>query len=369
MTGKEIRFAARPRGWPTTETFEPATVDLPSPGEGEVLVRNRFMSVDPYMRGRMNDVKSYVPPFQVGKALEGAAIGEVVESRAPGLKAGDIVTSMKGWRDCFVAPAKELRLVDAPVEPLSAHLGVLGITGFTAWIGLKLVDLKPGERVFVSGAAGAVGSIAGQLAKLRGCFVVGSAGSAEKVKLLTDEFGFDAAFSYRDPAAPPPHASLATAPATSVAATPSLGTGPSTPVAAPSLGTGGIKLRLIEAAPDGIDVYFDNVGGDHLEAAMACMRDHGRIAACGSISRYNDETPAPGPRNMFLIVTRRLTLRGFIVTDWLHETKPFLAEVGPLVASGRLRARETVVEGLDQAPGAFLDLLRGGNVGKMIVKL
>jgi NADPH-dependent curcumin reductase CurA len=262
------------------------------------------------------------------------------------------------------------------VEPLSAHLGVLGITGFTAWIGLKLVDLKPGERVFVSGAAGAVGSIAGQLAKLRGCFVVGSAGSAEKVKLLTDEFGFDAAFSYRDPATPPSTASLGTNAATPVApaspgtgASPPLGTGPSTPVAAPSLGTGGIKLRLIEAAPDGIDVYFDNVGGDHLEAAMACMRDHGRIAACGSISRYNDETPAPGPRNMFLIVTRRLTLRGFIVTDWLHETKPFLDEVGPLVASGRLRARETVVEGLDQAPGAFLDLLRGGNVGKMIVKL
>jgi NADPH-dependent curcumin reductase CurA len=380
MTGKEIRFAARPRGWPTAETFEPATVDVPPPAEGDVLVRNRFMSVDPYMRGRMNDLKSYVPPFQVGKALEGAAIGEVVESRAPGLKAGDIVTSMKGWRDYFVVPAKELRLIDAPVEPLSAHLGVLGITGFTAWIGLKLVDLKPGERVFVSGAAGAVGSIAGQLAKLRGCFVVGSAGSAEKVTLVTDEFGFDAAFSYRDPSAPPPTASFGTSPANPVA-TPSLETGPSTPVAtpsletgstplaAPSLGPGGIKLRLIEAAPDGIDVYFDNVGGDHLEAAIACMRDHGRIAACGSISRYNDEAPSPGPRNMFLIVTRRLTLRGFIVTDWLHETKAFLAEVGPLVASGRLRARETIVEGLDQAPAAFLDLLRGGNVGKMIVKL
>jgi NADPH-dependent curcumin reductase CurA len=216
------------------------------------------------------------------------------------------------------------------VEPLSLHLGVLGMTGLTAWVGLNLVGVKAGDRVFVSGAAGAVGSVAGQLAKLRGCFVVGSAGSDEKVHALKDDFGFDAAINYK---------------------------------------AGDLRKQLAAAAPDGIDVYFDNVGGEHLEAALACMRDHGRIAACGAISRYNDEAPLPGPRNMFLFVTRRLTMRGFIVTDHARDMKAFAAEVAPLVRAGKLRARETVVYGLDQAPQAFLDMLRGGNVGKMIVRL
>jgi NADPH-dependent curcumin reductase CurA len=344
MTSTEIRLASRPRGWPTLENFTAATVDLPAPGDNEVLVRNLYMSVDPYMRGRMNDVKSYVPPFQVGQALEGGAVGEVLESRAPALKPGDIVTSMRGWRDHFVAPASDLRAVDPQVRPLSAYLGVLGITGLTAWVGLKLADLTAGDRVFVSAAAGAVGSVAGQLARLRGCFVVGSAGSPEKVRLLTDEFGFDAGFNYRDPAkARGDHGS--------------------------SRGVSALRAELMEAAPEGLDVYFDNVGGDHLEAALSCMRNHGRIVACGAISRYNEETPSPGPRNMFLIVTRRLTIRGFIVTDWIRETQAFLADVGPLVASGRLRVRETIVDGLEQAPQAFLDLLNGRNVGKAVVRI
>ena len=334
MRGHEIRLAGRPKGWPTADTFEHATVDLPPLEDGQVLVRNLFMSVDPYMRGRMNDVKSYVPPFQIGKALEGGAIGEVVESRSSDLAAGDVVQSMRGWRDQFVAPAAELRKVDRRVQPLSSYLGVLGMPGLTAWVGLKLVDLKATDRVFVSAAAGAVGSIAGQLAKQRGCFVVGSAGSHDKVQLLTSEFGFDAAINYKTAAA-----------------------------------EGGLRRQLAEAAPEGIDVYFDNVGGDHLEAALACMRDHGRIAACGSISRYNDETPSPGPRNMFLIVTRRLTIRGFIVVDHARELKAFLSEVAPLVHSGTIRVKETVVEGLANAPQAFIDLLRGGNTGKMVVRL
>jgi hypothetical protein len=333
MTATEIRLAARPKGWPTLETFALATVDLPPLRDGDVLVRNRFMSVDPYMRGRMNDAKSYVPPFQLGRALEGAAIGEVVESRAATLQPGDIVQSTRGWRDAFVAPAAELRKMDPGVQPLSLYLGVLGMTGLTAWVGLKLAELKPTDRVFVSGAAGAVGSVAGQLAKSRGAFVVGSAGSAEKVRVLREEFGFDAAFDYKDTA------------------------------------RGSIREQLALAAPDGIDVYFDNVGGEHLEAAMACMNEHGRIAACGAISRYNEEGTVPGPRNMFLFVTRRLTMRGFIVMDHAGEMRTFLSEVAPLVHSGRLRVRETVVNGLEQAPQAFLDMLRGGNVGKMIVKL
>jgi NADPH-dependent curcumin reductase CurA len=341
MTATEIRLASRPKGWPTLDNFETASVDLPAVTDGHVLVRNQFMSVDPYMRGRMNDRKSYVPPFELGAALQGGAIGEVVESRDESLKAGAIVQSMRGWRDAFVAPAKELREVDASVQPRSAHLGVLGMPGMTAWIGLfKIAGLQPGERVFVSGAAGAVGSIAGQLAKLHGCFVVGSAGSPDKTKLLTEEFGFDAAINYRD-----------------------------LPPARDGTAASALQRALAAAAPEGIDVYFDNVGGDHLEAAIACMRDRGRIAMCGSISRYNDEVPLPGPRNMFLIVTHRLTLRGFLVLDWGHESRAFYSEVAPLVASGRLKWRETIVEGLANAPQAFIGMMKGANVGKMVVKI
>jgi len=341
MTATEIRLASRPKGWPTLDNFEMVAVELPAVTDGHVLVRNQFMSVDPYMRGRMNDVKSYVPPFQIGAALQGGAIGEVVESRDPSLRPGAIVQSMRGWRDLFVAPAKELREVDASIQPLSAHLGVLGMPAMTAWIGLfKIAQLQPGERVFVSGAAGAVGSIAGQLAKLHGCFVVGSAGSADKVKLVTEEFGFDAAINYRD-----------------------------LPPAKDGTEASALQRALAGAAPEGIDVYFDNVGGDHLEAAMGCMRDHGRIAVCGSISRYNDEAPSAGPRNMFVVVTRRLTMRGFLVLDWGQESKAFHAEVAPLVASGRLKWRETVVNGLANAPQAFIDMLKGANVGKMVVKI
>ena len=293
-------------------------------------MRNLFLSVDPYMRGRMNDVKSYIPPFQVGKPLEGGAVGEVVESRAPGLAAGDVVTSNFGWRDRFVAPASDLRKVDATVKPLSSYLGLFGPTGLTAWAGLTLVDVKAGDRVFVSAAAGATGSVAGQLAKARGARVIGSAGTPEKVKMLVDELGFDAAFNYRD---------------------------------------GDLAKQLRKASPDGIDVYFDNVGGDHLEAAISAMRLHGRIIVCGAISNYNDEAPSPGPRNMAMMIGKRLTMKGFLVFDWFERMADFLKEVTPLVAAGKLVTRETVVEGLDRAPQAFIDLLRGANVGKMIVKL
>jgi NADPH-dependent curcumin reductase CurA len=330
MTGREIRLASRPKGWPTLENFATASVELPALADGQVLVQNLFMSVDPYMRGRMNDVKSYVPPFQLDRPLEGGAIGKVVESKVPELPAGAIVQSMAGWRDYFVAKATDLRVVDASATPLSRYLGVLGMPGQTAWVGLKLAEVKAGDVLFISGAAGAVGSIAGQIAKQRGCTVIGSAGSAEKVALLRDELGFDAAFNYRDEA---------------------------------------VVKQLAVAAPDGIDAYFDNVSGDHLEAAIACMRDHGRIAACGSISRYNDEAASAGPRNMFMIVTKRLTMRGFIVRDWAREVKAFLTEVAPLVASGQIKALETVVEGLDNAPEAFISMLKGGNVGKMVVRL
>jgi NADPH-dependent curcumin reductase CurA len=330
VTSGEVRLASRPQGWPTLDNFSVLRVDVPPPADGEVLVRNLFMSVDPYMRGRMNDVKSYTPPFQIGQPLDGHAVGEVVESRDTAFSAGDIVTSMRGWRQYFVAPARDLRAVDRRVQPLSVYLGLLGMPGMTAWVGLNLGAVKAGDRVFVSAAAGAVGSTAGQLAKLRGCFVVGSAGSAAKVNAAVQDFGFDRAFNYHD---------------------------------------GDVRGQLERVAPEGIDVYFDNVGGDHLEAALHAMRLNGRVIACGAISRYNDEAAAPGPRNLAMMIGKRLTMKGFIVSDWVKETPEFIGTVGGLYAAGKLRIRETVVEGIDRAPQAFIDLLRGGNVGKMVVKL
>ena len=326
---RQIVLAGRPRGFPAPENFAIRPVTLPDPADGQVLVRNLYMSVDPYMRGRMDAARSYIPPFALGQALEGGAIGEVLESSTAGLRRRDVVLSNFGWREHFVANANEVRRVDR-IAPLTAYLGVLGVPGMTAWVGLNLADARPGERVFVSAAAGAVGSIAGQLAKLRGCRVVGSAGSGAKVKLIVEEFGFDAGFNYRE---------------------------------------GDIAGQLAAAAPEGIDVYFDNVGGEHLEAAISAMRLHGRIVACGAISLANAVEAPPGPRNLALVIGKRLTIRGFILMDWLDKTQDFLREVGGLLAAGKLRVRETIVEGLDQAPQAFLDMLRGANVGKMLVKL
>jgi NADPH-dependent curcumin reductase CurA len=326
---RQIVLASRPRGFPTLDNFSMRPVALPEPSDGQVLVRNLYMSVDPYMRGRMDDARSYIPPFALKQALEGGAVGEVLASSTAGLRPGDVVLSNFGWREHFLANANEVRRVDR-IAPLTAYLGVLGVTGMTAWVGLNLADARAGDRVFVSAAAGAVGSIAGQLAKLRGCRVIGSAGSGAKVKMIVEEFGFDAGFNYRD---------------------------------------GDVAGQLAAAAPDGIDVYFDNVGGEHLEAALSAMRLHGRIVACGAISRYNETEPPPGPRNLPLVIGKRLTIRGFILMDWLDKTPDFLREVGGLLAQGKLRAKETIVEGLDRAPEALLEMLRGGNVGKMLVKL
>ena len=240
-----------------------------------MLVRNLFMSVDPYMRGRMNEGKSYVPPFELAKPLSGGAIGDVIESRAREFQPGDVVTSNFGWREYFVASPKDLHLVSREIQPLSVYLGALGMTGMTAWAGLNLVEIKAGDVMFISGAAGAVGNVAGQLAKLRGCRVIGSAGSAEKVRFLREECGFDNAFNYK---------------------------------------TGPVLEQLNREAPDGIDIYFDNVGGETLQAALSALRVQGRIIACGGISGYNEEEPHPGPSNLFNIITKRLTMKGFIVS-------------------------------------------------------
>jgi NADPH-dependent curcumin reductase CurA len=330
ITTREVRLASRPAGVPTASNFNLAETTLDPVQDGQVLVRNRFMSVDPYMRGRMNDRKSYVPPFEIGKVLDGGAVGEVIESRSSEFKVGDIVTSQHGWREAFIATPDELHGVTKAVEPLSVYLGILGMTGMTAWAGLTMVELKAGDVIYISGAAGAVGNVAGQLAKLRGCRVIGSAGSEEKVQHLLEECGFDAAFNYK---------------------------------------TGPVLEQLNDAAPDGIDVYFDNVGGESLEAALTALRANGRIIACGGISSYNEESPKPGPSNLFNMTTKRLTMKGMIVGDWLHRQSEFEKEVGAHYQAGRLKSLETVVDGLDQAVGAFIGLFEGKNVGKMVVKL
>jgi hypothetical protein len=295
-----------------------------------VLVRNLFMSVDPYMRGRMNDRASYVAPFELDRPLSGGAVGEVIESRAAALRPGDAVVSHYGWREYFVAPGDALRRVDPAFQPLSLYLGALGMPGMTAWAGWQLVGVKPGETVFVSGAAGAVGHVAGQLARIYGCRVVGSAGSAAKVRFLLEECGFDSAFNYKD---------------------------------------GPVGDQLTAAAPDGIDLYFDNVGGETLEAALSALRLHGRIVACGSISMYNDQKPRRGPSNLFNVTTKRLTMKGLIVSDWLDRQAEFQEEVGAYLRAGTLKHKETLADGIDHAVTAFMGLFDGTNVGKMIVRL
>ncbi len=330
LTSREIRLASRPNGIPTAANFTLAWTDSEPLKDQEVLVRNLFMSVDPYMRGRMNEGKSYVPPFELGKPLNGGAIGDVIESRAREFKPGDVVTSNFGWREHFVASPNDLHLVSREIQPLSVYLGALGMTGMTAWAGLNLVEIKAGDVIFISGAAGAVGNVAGQLAKLRGCRVIGSAGSAEKVRFLREECGFDNAFNYR---------------------------------------TGPVLEQLNREAPDGIDIYFDNVGGETLQAALSALRKHGQIIACGGISGYNVEAPHPGPTNLFNIITKRLTMTGFIVSDWLDRRADFEAELGGYIKAGKVKHKETVVKGIDQAVPAFIGLFHGQNIGKMVVEL
>ena len=330
-SSREIHLASRPEGEPTLDNFAFATVELPDPGPGEVLVRNLCMSVDPYMRGRMNDAKSYVPPFEIGKPLQGGAVGRVVASGDEKLPVGAHVLSMFGWREAFVAPAAQMQVVDVSLAPPSAYIGILGVTGFTAWIGLfRVANLKDGETVFVSGGAGAVGIAACQFAKLHGCRVLASAGTDDKVAFLRDELKVDFAFNYRK---------------------------------------GEPLGYLRKGAPEGLHVYFDNTAGPQLEAALNCLRNHGRVALCGGVAGYN--TPVPGPRNLAQAISKRLRLEGFLVIDWMKEMPAFLAEAVPAFKSGQLLNRETVVHGLDAAPAAFMDLLHSGagNIGKMVVKL
>ena len=318
-------LAARPAGEPRESDFELREADDREPAEGEVVVRNVLVSVDPYMRSRMTGMHTYVPPYEVGDVIDGAAVGRVIVSRHPGFAQGDWVQSRLGWRERGITDGDGLRKLDPELTPPSASLGALGMTGLTAWLGLVDVGrVQPGETIWVSGAAGAVGSVAAQIAKLKGLRVIGSAGSPEKVAWLAS-LGIEA-FDYN-------------------------------------------VTPANEALADGIDVYFDNVGGKQLESALFALRPFGRVIACGAISRYNDESPQPGARNLGLVVTKRLRVEGFIVLDHVDRFRAFVEEVGPWVRDGKVVCGETIVEGFDNLPAAFAGLFRGDNVGKMLVRV
>ena len=320
---------SRPSGMPTADNFELKDFELPPLENGMIRVRNRWLSVDPYMRGRMNDVKSYVPPFQIGEPMDGGAIGEVVESKAEGLQPGDLVQHMAGWRDEAVVAARTANKLPELGAPPELFLGILGVTGMTAYFGLlDAASAKAGDIVFVSAAAGAVGSAVVQIARAKGMTVIASAGGEEKCAFVRS-LGADQVVDYK---------------------------------------AGQILKGLAAAAPEGIDVYFDNVGGDHLDAAFALARNNARFAICGMIAGYNAREPVCF-RYMARVIAARIQLKGFIVFDYFPRMAEFYAAMAPWVASGTVKSRETVIDGLENTPDAFLGLFKGENTGKMLVRL
>jgi NADPH-dependent curcumin reductase CurA len=333
FTSTQIHLASRPTGWPTHDDFRRVEITYGDLEPAQVRVRNEFISVDPYMRGRMNDARSYVAPYALGERITGGAIGRVDESTADEVPVGALVLHQHGWSDTVQADATTFRVVpDAPGLSSSLRLHILGMTGLTAFVGLTdIARLSEGDTVFVSGAAGAVGTAVGQIARLLGAKrVIGSAGSAEKVALLTEKYGYDAAFNYKD---------------------------------------GDVRGQLAAAAPEGIDVYFDNVGGDHLEAALDAFNDGGRAALCGAIASYNTTEKVAGPDNMGNIITRGLTLQGFTLAGYLHRSPAFQEAMTGWFSEGKIVYDETIVDGIDHTVDAFLDMLRGANTGKMLVRI
>jgi len=329
---REIRLKSRPVGIPKENNFELVEKPVPEPGENQLLVKNLYMSVDPYMRGRMIDRKSYVPPFQVGQTLEGGSVGEVLESNNDRFKPGDIVDNSLGWREYFVSDGAGLTRIDPGNAPVQAYLGTLGMPGLTAYCGLLEIGRPAeGETVFVSAAAGAVGSIVSQIARIKGCRVVGSAGSDEKVAWLKEAAGADEAFNYKT--------------------------------------AGDLVETVGRLIPDGIDVYYENVGGRHLEAALEHMNTRGRLVMCGMIDQYNAVKPPAGPSNLVYVITKQLRMQGFIVMDFMDRMPRFHADMGKWIAEGKIKWKETVMEGIENAPAAFIGLFKGKNFGKMIVKL
>ena len=338
VVSREIRLKERPIGMPAYENFELAEAQIPDPANGEFLVRNTWMTVDPYMRGRMTERKSYVPPFELEKALEGGCIGKVVESKNDQFAVGDYVLGMNGWREYWRSDggsSSDVSKIDPNLAPIQLFLGIFGMTGLAAYVGLlRIGQLKEVETVFVSAASGAVGSVVCQIAKIKGCYVIGSAGSNEKVKWLINEAGIDYAFNYKE-----------------------LKDGISA------------ELGKVHKSVDGIDLYYDNVGGNHLEAALDHMKTYGRIVLCGMISQYNATSSTPGPMNLFLAITKRLKLQGFIVRDHYDMLNQFHTDMSKWVNEGKIKWKETIFEGLENAPKAFIALFNGENVGKTLVKI
>jgi NADPH-dependent curcumin reductase CurA len=336
--GQTIRLKQYPQGLPTEDIFEIVDVDILEPKEGEFLVRNVYMSVDPYMRGRMRgpeETKSYVDSFQLKKPLEGSCVGQIVESKNNQFKEGEHVLGNFGWREYWISNGEDTIKIDSKIAPIQSFLGVLGMTGLTAYVGLlKIGKLNEGrDTVFISAASGAVGSIACQIAKIKGCQIVGSAGSDEKVDWLLDEIKLDYAFNYK------------------------------------TVGENNLSSELKKACPEGIDLYFDNIGGKQLEAALDNIKTFGRIVLCGMISQYNTKSPSAGPSNLFLAITNRVRIEGFIVRDHYDMLNDFHSSMSKWISEGKIKWKETIVEGLENAPKAFIGLFKGENFGKMLVKI
>lgn len=332
---RRIVLASRPDGEPKPENFRLDTVPAPEPGDGEVLIRTTWLSLDPYMRGRMNAGKSYAKPVEIGEPMEGGTVGEVVASKHERFREGDTVLGRTGWQDYALSDGAGLRKLDPSAAPVQLSLGVLGMPGMTAYTGLlNIGQPKAGETLVVAAATGPVGATVGQIAKIKGLTTVGIAGGPEKCRLLTEEFGFDAAMDHRAP---------------------------------------DLKERLRAACPNGIDVYFENVGGEVWNAVLPLLNDFARVPVCGRIANYSDTAPPPGPDRsvalMATVLTKRLRIQGFIVTDYAAQAKEFATEVGAWVKEGRIKHREDVVEGLEKAPEAFMGLLKGKNLGKLLVRV
>lgn len=328
---RQFLLAARPVGMPKESDFNLVETSLPTPAANQFLVRAHYLSVDPYMRGRMNDVKSYAKPVQIGEVMTGGVVGEVIESKHPDYKVGDFAVGQFGWQEYAVTDGTGVRKVDPSLAPISTSLGVLGMPGLTAYFGLlDVCDPKPGETVLVSGAAGAVGTLVGQIAKIKGCHTVGIAGTDDKIKYLTDELGFDAAFNYKT--------------------------------------VTDYFAKLRELCPNGIDSYFDNVGGAITDAAIRLLNVHARVSVCGQISQYNLEKPEMGPRLMGLLIVTRSKIQGFLVSDYWSRFDEGLREMAGWISEGKLKYQENVVEGFENMPRAFIGMLQGENTGKQLVR-
>ncbi|MFB5190958.1 NADP-dependent oxidoreductase [Alicyclobacillus fastidiosus] len=332
LEASRIVLASRPKGKPTAENFRTETILLPAPGPGEILVKALYLSVDPYMRGRMSEAKSYVPPYEIGGVVGGGAVAEVVESGDDSFQPGDVVSGQFGWQTHALVPAKHLRKIDPSLAPMTASLGLLGVTGLTAYFGLiDICSPQPNETVVVSGAAGAVGMTVGQIAKILGCRVVGIAGSDEKVQYLTDKLGFDEAINYKT--------------------------------------TDNLTKALKHVCPQGIDIYFDNVGGEISDAVFRSLNTGARISVCGQIALYNLEQPDVGPRLLTQVLIHRALVKGFIISDYAARFPEGVKQLAKWYHDGQLKFEETIAEGFDQTVDAFLDLFSGANLGKQIVRV